>query len=79
MTQHYETCFLSDRPFPFSQGKYYGRWIPAYRLSVCASCLKGNWDGLNRRYESKFEKHLYKNSIFLAHRNNKGLYPIDIR
>lgn len=69
-------CFFCRKHFNFGVHKYYGRYIKEYKMNVCDSCMRGNWDGLNPGLESKFEEHLRANNIPFPERNSKGWYPL---
>lgn len=79
MAAHLETCFVCQRSFPFGKGKYHGRYIAQYDMTVCETCIANNWDGLNPRHEKRFEKHLEDRGIQSPARNENGWYDIDIR
>jgi hypothetical protein len=74
--QIYCKCFLCDRDFPFGQGRYDGRYLPHYKISVCDKCLKANWDGVGPTREEKIVKHLQETNIPIK-RNAKGWIPLE--
>jgi hypothetical protein len=69
-------CDLCSMSFQFGPHKYDGKHLAHYNMSVCNSCLRGNWDGIGPMLEPRFIKHLKDNNIPLPERNNKGWYQL---
>lgn len=44
--RHMETCFLCRQAFQFGPGRYDGKYIQAWKISVCRTCHTFNHDGL---------------------------------
>ncbi len=44
--KHMEQCFLCKGQFQFGPGAYHGRWIREWKVSICDTCRRGNWDGI---------------------------------
>jgi hypothetical protein len=70
-------CDLCNMSFQFGHHRYDGKHLASYNMSVCNSCLRGNWDGVGPAREEAFIKHLQTNNITLPARNDKGWYPLE--
>jgi hypothetical protein len=69
-------CYLCSRDFHFGNGRYYGRWISKWEISICQTCLNGNWDGIVLAGpHSKLRKHLEQKGIEIT-LNENGWLPI---
>lgn len=68
-------CQMCDRQFEFGHGRYRGKVIPAYRLTVCNICFETNWDGWGPALEPRFEAHLKSHGLPIPQRNPAGYYP----
>ena len=64
-------CFLCKQSFPFGFGVYRGRPIPAWKITVCDTCYKGNWDGVVLELHPRLKDHLKDKKIEII-RNEKG-------
>lgn len=67
-------CDMCGASFQFGPHRYDGKYIGAYKLTVCKTCFEANWDGWSPAYERRLEKHLRKNGIALPARNQLGHY-----
>ncbi len=70
-------CFTCGRMFQMSHGKYHGKTIPAYRISVCNTCYDSNWDGWTDGQADQIEDHLRKNSLPVPERTSENWLPRD--
>jgi hypothetical protein len=70
-----QTCDLCNKRFQFGPHAYDGKYIGAYKLTVCGSCWQANHDGWSPSLEPKFIAHLEAHSIPLPDRNAKGWFP----
>ena len=68
-------CFLCQRPFQFGPHVYDGRHIPSWGVNICASCLKGNWDGIVPQRHPRLMQHLKDQGVTVT-LNAKGWLPI---
>ena len=68
-------CELCGSVYQFGPHIYDGKTISIYKLSVCMSCFKVNWDGWGPIREVAFVNHLKENSLPLPHRNKSSWYP----
>ena len=68
-------CDLCDRLFLFGPGRYKGKHIQRYKMTLCNSCFKCNWDGFAPGLEIQFIAHMKSKRIALPERNNQGLFP----
>ena len=71
-------CDLCGSRFVFGHGRYDGKHLGYYKLTLCDGCYSGNWDGFAPHLEPKMLEHLRKNSIPTPPRNAKGLIPRDL-
>ncbi len=68
-------CDLCDRLFLFGPGRYKGKYIQRYEMTLCNSCFKVNWDGFGPGLEDQFIAHMKRKSIALPERNKQGWFP----
>jgi len=68
-------CDLCDRLFLFGPGRYKGKYIQRYEMTLCNSCFKRNWDGFAPGLEVQFIAHMKSKGIALPERNDNGWYP----
>ncbi len=68
-------CDLCGSCIQMGAGRYEGKTLPHYQLTLCKPCFGGNWDGFAPHYEPQFEKLLAERNIPLPKRNSKGWYP----
>ncbi len=68
-------CDLCDRLFRFGPGRYQGKYIQHYEMTLCNSCFKRNWDGFTPGLEAQFIAHMKSKGIALPERNDEGCYP----
>ena len=73
----YCTCELCGSTFQFGPGRYDGKHIAAYNLTVCQGSYVGNWDGWAPHYESKILDHLKAKGLPVPKRNSQDLLPRD--
>lgn len=73
----YFRCQLCGRSYQSGPGRYEGKTIPRFQLSVCGSCYDTNHDGWGPVVESAFERHLMDRGIPFPERNARGWYPRD--
>ncbi|MDO8734798.1 MAG: hypothetical protein Q7K21_06535 [Elusimicrobiota bacterium] len=68
-------CFMCGRKYQFGPHKYDGKHIPQYKIDVCLSCYKNNWDGWAPHYEKKLISHLEEKRLPIPKRNKEGWFP----
>jgi hypothetical protein len=73
----YCTCGLCGMTFQFGPGRYDGKHIPGYNLTVCKGCYDANWDGWAPQWEAKILQHLHENGLPVPAKNSQGLLPRD--
>jgi hypothetical protein len=71
------SCDLCGDSYQMGRHLYDGKQIPLYKLGVCMSCYKGNWDGWASHHEEKIKAHLKEKGLPVPERNDKGLLPRD--
>lgn len=70
-----QTCGLCGTSFQFGTGKYEGKHIPRYNLTVCLTCWQGNRDGWAPSLEARVIEHLKNEGIKIPERNAAGALP----
>ena len=70
-------CRLCFEEFQFGPGRYDGTTIPRYKITVCNSCYRSNWDGWAPHYEETLIEHLKTNNLPIPERKPKGWLPRD--
>jgi hypothetical protein len=68
-------CDICERLFQFGPGRYKGKHIEHYQMTLCNSCYKVNWAGFGPGLEAQFVSHLKNKGIPLPERNEQGQYP----
>ncbi len=68
-------CGVCRRAFQFGPGRYDGKYIALYELTVCKTCWDGNWDGWSPEAEIVIQKHLEVKGLEVPLRNEKGWLP----
>ncbi len=68
-------CFLCDREFEFGHGRYYGRNVPEWDITICRMCDAGNHDGIVLECHPKLRAHLEAKGITIE-LNAKGWLDI---
>ncbi len=71
-----EKCDLCGLSFECSPSQLDGRYLKYYKLTICKTCFRGNWDGLAPHFEERFIHHLKNKGIPLPERNAKGRFPL---
>jgi len=70
-------CPLCQQGFVIKKGTYPDKTLTGYKLSVCETCYRMNWDGWAPHYEKILIEHCLKNDIPLPQREENGLLPRD--
>lgn len=73
--KHFEDCFLCGRAFQFGPNRYAGRAVAAWRIRICETCERSNWDGLVPEAHPKLMKHLADANIDIR-LNDRGWLAI---
>lgn len=68
-------CFLCKQKFQFGPHAYDGRYISAWKISICHTCSSGNWDGIVPGTYPHLMQHLAASGI-VATLNAKGWLDI---
>lgn len=71
------TCQLCRSSYQMGPGRYDGKTIPRWQLSVCGTCYQSNAEGWGPTVEDAFVRHLEGKGIPLPGRNADGWYPRD--
>jgi len=74
--EHKEQCFFCGGMFHYGPHKWYGEYVPRFKLLICHNCQNVNHDGLRHDYEAKFEDYLKANAISAPEKNKEGYYPV---
>lgn len=69
------TCPVCDKKFQMEMHRYEGKWIPTYKITVCSSCYRNNWDGWQPQSEEKVTEVLRSEGLPGPTRNSKQLRP----
>jgi hypothetical protein len=70
-----QECYLCQQKFQFGNHIYDGRWVALWSITVCRTCLKGNWDGIVPGHHPHLEQHLVSSNIGYT-LNSKGWIDI---
>ena len=70
-------CFCCGCKVPFGGGRYGGRHVRGYDITVCKACYSGNWDGWGPHCEEKLLRHLEEKGIKVPAKNREGWLPRD--
>ena len=70
-------CFCCQQGFRFGPGRYDGRHVAAYDISVCDACYETNWDGWAPHMDSRLVAHMKAKQRTVPERNSKGWLPRD--
>lgn len=74
---HDATCDVCRRGFPFSRGRYDGRYLTGYRIVVCDTCYCANHDGWALHNEPKVMAKRRELGLPAPARLQNGLLPPD--
>jgi len=75
MEQKMANCFICNEAFEFGNGKYYGRVIANYKISICESCYSCSHDGYSPEHTKKLLAWFEDNNIPSPKLNDKSLIP----
>jgi len=73
----FSECDLCGKQFQMSNGKYDGKFIPTYGVSVCMPHYIGNHDGWSPSSEAKIIAIAKSSGKTIPDRNEKGWLPRD--
>jgi hypothetical protein len=73
--QFKSSCKLCGAEVNNGQGRYELREARGYRLWVCDTCWKSNWDGWNPMHEHFLLAHLSSKNLPVPERLSNGLLP----
>ena len=74
---HYINCDICRKRVQSGPGRYEYRVSQLYKITVCDSCWKVNWDGWRICDEPKLLEKLKEHGLPIPARNSKGLLPRD--
>ena len=68
-------CPLCQNNFRYGSGRYEGKPLKLYGITICKPCYDTNHDGFAQHYEEILETVVKKNNLNLPERNASGLLP----
>lgn len=71
----YEICDLCEQPFRYGAHRYDGRYVPRWKVRICDTCDKMNWDGIVVSGRDAFLEKLRANGVEIK-LNERGLLMI---
>ena len=70
-------CDACSSLFQFGPHAYRGTYIPTYKVTVCETCYRANWDGWAPHFDQAITAKLRELGVELPARNVAGLLPRD--
>ena len=70
-------CDVCGGRFGFGPRVLDGKYVKAYKITVCSSCYSNSWEGWAPQFEALVTRKLQEQGLALPARNSKGLLPRD--